>query len=323
LDRIFLFNSFTAIKNRGKMSVLYTTLGVMKAHQVGMILPHEHIFVDLRTPETPGYGQAEPEDVVRLMKPELDKVREAGVSLIVECSPEGVGRRVDLVAHVSKAANFPLVVPTGIYREPWVPEWAKQATIEELRDWMKKELEDEVGETGVRAGFIKLSAGDQGITPLEEKILRAAARAARSVNAVIASHTIKAAVVNHQLNIIEEEGYNLERFIWVHASAEGDVNLNLAVARRGAWIEYDWIGREGKDDDFIFRIKKFLENDLASKLLLSHDYGWYDPAKPGGGTPKPFTYISKVFLPKLTQSGIPAPTIDLLVKENPFQAFSR
>ena len=33
------------------MTALITTLGALTAAQLGMILPHEHVFVDLRTPD--------------------------------------------------------------------------------------------------------------------------------------------------------------------------------------------------------------------------------------------------------------------------------
>jgi len=57
--------------------------------------------------------------------------------------------------------------------------------------------------------------------------------------------------------------------------------------------------------------------------MLSHDRGWYDPSKPGGGTPRPFTYISEIFLPKLRESGVDEATIRQLTAENPFRAFAR
>ncbi|HYH12548.1 MAG TPA: hypothetical protein VD789_09370, partial [Thermomicrobiales bacterium] len=59
---------------------LITTLGPKTADELGMILPHEHVFVDLRTWDQPGYGEADPEDVVRLMTPEIEAVRAAGVT---------------------------------------------------------------------------------------------------------------------------------------------------------------------------------------------------------------------------------------------------
>jgi phosphotriesterase-related protein len=58
-------------------------------------------------------------------------------------------------------------------------------------------------------------------------------------------------------------------------------------------------------------------------VMLSHDRGWYDPAKPGGGTPKPFTYISEQFLPKLEAAGVDEAAIDMLTVDNPFRAFAR
>jgi phosphotriesterase-related protein len=98
------------------------------------------------------------------------------------------GRGADIDRSVSEAASR-LVVPPGIYREPWVPDWAHRATEAELADWMLGELQGEIEKSGVQAGWIKLSAGDDGLTASETKILRSAASAARSTNAVIGSHT--------------------------------------------------------------------------------------------------------------------------------------
>ncbi len=141
-----------------------------------MLLPHEHVFVDLRTWDQPGYAEADPAAVIALMGPEIERARAAGVTAIVECSTVGVGRRADIDRAVSVATGFPLVVPTGIYREPWVPAWAHEASEDALYDWMLGELSDEIAGTGVQAGWIKLSAGDDGLTASETKILRAAAQ---------------------------------------------------------------------------------------------------------------------------------------------------
>ena len=40
------------------MKHLRTTLGPKSRSELGMILPHEHVFVDLRTPDQPGYAEA-------------------------------------------------------------------------------------------------------------------------------------------------------------------------------------------------------------------------------------------------------------------------
>ncbi len=304
------------------MPHLYTTLGPKAAGELGMILPHEHVFVDLRTWDQPGYAQADPVDVIRLMAPEIEKAREAGVTAIVECSTGGVGRRADIDRAVSEATGFPIVVPTGFYREPWIPDWVHAASEEQLHDLMRRELAEGIEASGVKAGWVKLSAGDDGITATETKILRAAAKAAAAVNAIIGSHTIRGRVVRDQLDIIEKTGYTPERFIWIHTQAEPDFDLHLEMARRGCWIEYDNIG--GEDDaPHIERIRRVLDAGLGDHLLLSHDRGWYDPAQPGGGVPKPYTYISETFLPKLKAAGVDGATIHQLTVDNPFRAFAR
>jgi phosphotriesterase-related protein len=306
------------------MAYLVTTLGPLSEGELGLILPHEHVFVDLRTWTEPGYAEAETADVIALMVPELERARAAGVTAIVECSPVGVGRRADICKAVSEAAGFPLVIPTGVYREPWIPDWVRQAREAELEDWMLRELQGEIKGTGVQAGWVKLSAGDDGITETETKVLRAAARAAAATGAVIGSHTVRGSVVRDQLDIIEEAGHTAARFIWIHAHHEQDFELHLEMARRGAWVEYDAIGSEHFGDEaFIDLIRRMQGAGHGDRLLLSHDRGWYDPAQPGGGTPAPYTYLGEQFLPKLAAAGVDGATVEQLTRTNPFRAFAR
>lgn len=306
------------------MSQLHTTVGPLDADELGMILPHEHLFVDLRTWDQPGYGQADTADVLSLMCPQVEEAKAAGITAIVECSTGGVGLRADIDRAISEACQFPVLVPTGFYREPWIPEWVHDASQEALAGYMGAHLEDQIGDTGVKAAWIKISAGDDGITACEAKVLRAAAQAARRVNAVIGSHTIRGRVVADQLDILEAAGYTADRFIWIHTQAEPDFSLHLEMARRGVWLEYDAIGGEGwADPAYIELIQGVLDAGFGHRLLLSHDRGWYDPALPGGGNPRPFTYLPHIFLPKLRASGVDDETIRQLTETNPFTAFAR
>jgi len=310
------------------MSHLITTLGPLTRAALGMILPHEHIFVDLRQDNPPDFAQADPADVITLMGPEIEKAIKTGITALVECTPVGVGRRADILKAVSEATQFPIVVPTGIYREPWIPDWALDASEEELTQWMLGELTDQIthnGEkSGVQAAWIKISAGDDGITPPEAKILRSASRAGIDTGAIIGSHTIQGRVVHDQLNIIEETGYRADRYIWIHAQSD-TLEFNIEIAKRGAWIEYDGIGNQDwvPDKEYISRIQHLLDAGFGEQILLSHDRGWYAPGEPKGGVPKPFTYLGETFLPKLRAAGIDDATIQQLTRTNPFNAFAR
>lgn len=306
------------------MPKLITTLGEKSKDELGMILPHEHLFVDLRTYEAEGFGEAKTDDVVAKMKPEIEKIKALGVTALVECSTVGVARRAEMDKAVSVSANFPVVVPTGLYREPWIPPWAHEAEQDYLSQWMLKELTDEIDDTGVQAAWIKLSAGDDGLTVAETKILRAAAHSARATNAVIGSHTIKGRVVRNQLDILEEEGYTAERFIWIHTQAEPDFDLHLEMAERGCWIEYDALGNpDAPSDEIIIEyLKKLIDAGYEKQILLSHDRGWYDAGNPDF-EPMPFTYLSDIFIPKLRMADFDEQMITQLTHDNPFNAFAR
>ncbi|MBN2471599.1 MAG: hypothetical protein JXN59_12825 [Anaerolineae bacterium] len=74
------------------------------------------------------------------------------------------------------------------------------------------------------------------------------------------------------------------------------------MARRGAWIEYDWIGNA--DAFYLRRIQDLLNAGLGHRVLISHDRGWYAPSRPNGGIPQPFNYISQVFVLKSLTAGV-------------------
>jgi phosphotriesterase-related protein len=131
-------------------------------------------------------------------------------------------------------------------------------------------------------------------------------------------------VVRDQLEVVESAGYTAQRFIWIHTQSEPDFDLHLEMARRGAWIEYDAIGSDDFSDEFfIERIQRILDAGLGARLLLSQDRGSYDPAQPGGGTPRPYTYLTDEFLPRLRAAGVDDATIGQLTADNPFRAFAR
>ena len=304
---------------------LYTTLGPFERADLGLILPHEHVFVDLGPMAAENWRDADPEDVVAVMAPEIVRAREAGVTALVEATPEGVGRRVDVDLAVSEATDFPVVVPTGVYQEPSIPDWVRESSEDELFEWLLADLTEGVDETGVRAAWIKVSTDDddsEGLSPDEEKVLRAAARAGAETGALIGSHTLYGDLVHRQLDVIEEEGHSGERFVWIHAQAD-DLEANLAVADRGAYVEYDWIGGEDQDDtDYLDRVEAMVEAGHTDRLLLSQDRGWYDPSEPGGGDQRPYTYLTEEFLPKLRER-LDDATVRKLTHDNPFDAYAR
>jgi phosphotriesterase-related protein len=316
---------------------LITTLGDLALPDTGVILPHEHIFLGEQS--GPQQKPVQVEDVVEVMQPELEKARAAGVAVLVDAGTPSLGRRADIIVALSRASRLPVVVPTGFYIDPTIPKWAQAASEEELSDWMIAELVDGIRAADVQAGWIKLAASDRGLTELERKCLRAAARAGAATDATIGCHSPSGIVARDALDIVERSHYRAERFVWIHADLEffidadpePDWGLREELARRGAWVEFDQIGLAppGKhpadtDQMHIDLIQRMLDAGLGDRVLLSMDSGWYSPAVPGC-QPRcnGYTYLSETFLPRLRNTGIDEATIDRLTRANPFHAFAR
>lgn len=123
------------------------------------------------------------------------------------------------------------------------------------------------------------------------------------------------------LDILQSEGCPAERFISIH-SQEEDFGLHRALADRGAWIEYDHVGR-APDEELVAMVTRAIEAELGEHLLLSHDLGWYDPAQPGGGTPRPYTHLVERLLPSIKAAGVGEAIIRRITEINPFEAFAR
>lgn len=302
------------------MTKLITTLGPKRETDLGMILAHEHIFANFQTGKD---MDCQPQAVVDKLLPEITLTQAAGVTALIDATAIGGARRADILKAVSLATQFPIVAATGVFKEPWKTNWVNSLGMDGLAAWMTQELTTQIENTGVQAGWIKLSASDDGLTEHEKLLLRASAQAGQNTHATIGVHTVKGRVAHQQIDVIEQAGYTPERFIWIHTQMEDNFNIHLEIARRGAWIEYDAIGDFRTDDEYINWIHRLVEAGLHTHVLLSHDRGWYDPSQADGGVFKPYTYISNIFLPKLRATGIDEGIIHQITHINPFRAYAR
>ncbi len=298
--------------------------GLWGPSDAGLILPHEHLFTDLRGPETKGYGQAEEKDFVRVMKPLLTAAKEAGVSTMIECTTIGVGRNIPFIANLGRDVGIHIVAPTGVYgRANYAPKKYAEMSEDELARWMMEEIVVGIEDTPLRAGFIKTASSEKELRPLEEKFLRASARASKQTGVAIASHTTSGAVARKQADIIEHMEVPLNRFVWVHAQAEPDTGIHKELAARGVYIELDSVGNSNEEDDKIVKaIRLLTDAGFSDRILISHDAGWYNPGEPNGGKQRGYTSLVNSFLRKLKKAGFDDAFLRKLTHENPFNAFS-
>jgi len=105
---------------------------------------------------------------------------------------------------------------------------------------------------------------------------------------------------------------------------------NIRAAKEGAWISLDNIhyrkntepGSPNSIDWYADRLVRMKSEGLLSRVLISHDSGWFDPAKPGGGTINGYTDIFDYLIPALKAKGFTESEIDQILVKNPQEAFN-
>ena len=305
---------------------IHTIKGPVEADSLGLILPHEHLFTDLRGPSIPDYARAEPSAVVKVVEPYLAEAAAVGVTALVECSTVGVGRNLSVLQSLADVTSIHIVAPTGVYRDAYIPESLRDTGVDELATLWTRELTEGIEGTSIRAGFIKLAVSDDGLTELEIRNLRAAAKAGRRTGAVIAVHTIGGVNARNEMQLLEEAGLSLDRWIWVHAQTEPDTSVLVEAARRGAYVELDTVGAPFQSQDELLNAAlALIEAGFIDRLLLSHDAGWYNPASttglPDDGY-RGYTALVEDFIPALLQRGISEGQVRQITVENPARAFA-
>jgi len=319
----------------------YTTAGALSEDEVGSILSHQHMFVEFGADPPVAYLDAKRQKVYKVIGPMVDQAIELGYDVFIEPTPLGVGRRPDIVQYIADRSGMPTMMVTGIYQEPYIPDWVYEATVEELSDWMVEELTVGVGDTDVPAGFIKLADNWDGIHDVEMKILEAACDASLETNSAIASHILSSWTAMDVLDALEGFGCDPGRFVWIHApytafsegelAGEPGVEALMAAAERGAYISHDFIGSifwadwvgDNSNARHIALLQQMVDAGYENQLLIGSDTGWYDPGFPEGFVVEPYNQIVESFLPDLKAAGFSDELIDKFMHDNPWDAYSR
>jgi phosphotriesterase-related protein len=311
---------------------IMTVNGPESPGKMGITLEHEHILVDFIGADSTGYFRWNRDSVIEKALPVVLEAKEKGVKTIVECTPAWLGRDPLLLKSLSRMTGVNFITNTGYYgsgKNKYIPESFYNLDAQELAELWINESENGIEETGIKPGFIKIAVDpSDSLSPEHTKIITAAAIAHLKTGLVIASHTGPDNPAFAQINILKEKGVDPSAFIWVHAQS-GTIEGNIRAAKDGVWISLDNIrerkniepGARNSIDWYADRIAELKKQGLLTRVLISHDSGWYDPAKPGGGTFNGYTDILDFFIPALKAKGLTTDEIDQILVKNPQEAF--
>lgn len=300
-----------------------TVKGRIPARSLGLTLPHEHVLVDFVGASQVSPPRYQRDEVVAFARPHLEQAKVLGVRAVFECTPAYLARDPRVLVALAEATGLHLVTNTGLYgarTNQFLPPYAFTESARELAARWIREAREGIEGTGVRPGFIKSGVdGDATLSPVHRKLVEAAALTHAETGLTIAVHTGRGPGLE-QLEVLAAHGVAPQAWIWVHAHGATDPNL-LAAARKGAWVSFDGLNAASLPRHLRL-CELFKQEGLLDRVLISHDAGWYDPAKPGGGTFRPYDLLFTAFLPLLRTAGFGENEIDRLLVTNPAQAFA-
>ena len=313
-------------KARDRSSLMINTVtGPVLASDLGRSLTHEHVLVDFVGAPKTGYHRWDREEVAQVVLPHLLELKKAGYRSLFECTPAFIGRDPRLLQQLSARSGLQLITNTGYYgagKNKFLPETAIDKTADELAKIWIAEFQNGIENTGVKPGFIKIGVdGKNGLSELHQRLVRAACRTHLKTGLTIASHTGPNASSFQQAEIVRSEGVSPNAFIWVHATSAKSQEL-IRAAKLGMWVSLDNITKPGRVLPTLERLAALKEAGLLSRVLISHDAGWYTPTKPRGGKFVGYTLIERSLVPALRDAGFSGHDIDRLLVKNPAAAFA-
>lgn len=251
-----------------------TVMGSVEASELGVVLPHEHLFNDLRgclveptypfsriLPDRPVEPSVQwalkqdpycsPDNVAPKdfagVRAEAAAFQDVGGGTIVDATGSAaIGRSPQDLVRLSQQTSLHVVMSTGAYLEKFEGDRLTTSGVDELAQHIVGELREGAGEGHVRAGMI----GEVGVSPDFTDGERTGLRAA-----ALAQHDNPGTAMNihmpgwqrrgdEVLDIaVAEMGADPSQISLAHSDPSGaDVDYQRRLLDRGVWLEFDMIG---------------------------------------------------------------------------------
>lgn len=281
----------------------------------GYTLMHEHITIDLSGVKKDLDCRL---DCFDETVKEFQQLYEYGVRNILDVTNIGMGRDVDYIRRVEEASGIHIILSTGFYKEPFLPEFVHTQTPEELAGLVESEILEGIGDTGLHASVIgEFGTSKDQMTPMEEKVFAAMSMAASRTGVPVTTHTTLGTYGAQQAEYLISHGIAPEKIIIGHMDLSKDIEKILQVLDMGVNVGFDTVGKLAYCPD-TFRVEALHEiakRGRLSQVVLSMDITRKSHLKSGGGIG--YVYLFEKFLPMLWESGFSKEQTDMLLIHNP------
>jgi phosphotriesterase-related protein len=304
------------------MTEVMTVRGPVPAGALGVVQPHEHLLVNTEWIDT-RYSLDGILNDEALAIDELAAFRAAGGSSVVDLTNVGLKRDPLGVRRISAATGVHVVMGCGWYRQPYYPAEAliDRTSTTALADRLVHEIEHGLDGTDVRPGIIgEIGSHKDFVTAQEERVFRAAGRAAVRTGLAVSTHSVASLVGLEHLRILREEGVDPARVAIGHSDSFLNLDYHEAVLRQGAFVQFDNIGYNlpavaAPEPRLLAMVSALIERGWVRQLLLSQDICHRSHLKAYGGNG--YDYILSCFVPRLRERGLDEEMLAIMTIDNP------
>ena len=312
------------VNNMGKVN---TVLGQIATEQLGVTAMHEHIGFGLPGCDLDTHWWKKPNEAFDVTYAKLRKFRDLGGQTFVDCTGIGNGRDIEYFQVLSRRTGVHIVACTGFVAGDSALAYFRDKSVAYLTDLFVREITVGIDGSSAKAGAIKVgvSRGDK-LSELDQKIYRAAARAAVQTGAPIITHLSTDAATAVQ--IFDEEGLPLERVLMGHADVgqDADEERDNLLATKGAYVGFDTIGYDTEMDgapywsrprqERVEHFIRFIRKGHLERAVISADanccaLGW--PGLKGHSV----NYLFEEFIPDIKKAGVTDAEIEQLLVTTP------
>jgi phosphotriesterase-related protein len=306
------------------------TDGTVEVSALGATLIHEHVLVgmpgwnmDLKAPK---FVRSE------AMARAVDRIQELhgyGCNSMIDPCPMDIGRDAEFIAEVAQRSGVNIVCATGVYNESeGMPYTFRMMPAEDILELYVKEITEGIGDTGVKAGVIKIATYGEP-SEYERKMISVATQASLLTGVPIISHTHAASHGHDQIDIVEACHGHADCMIVGHSGDRDDHEYQASIARRGAFVGLDRFGLDFLLSDDL-RMKNLMELVAAGfrdQVVISQDYpvcllGRFgvdlSRIAPNWG----ITHIFKSIIPRLKEMGLTDEDVKTILVSNPKRLFA-
>ncbi|HAU5064445.1 TPA: phosphotriesterase-related protein [Citrobacter amalonaticus] len=291
----------------------------MNFDPTGYTWVHEHLHIDLSGFKNNLDCRLDQYD---LICQEMKDLRALGVSNIIEMTNRYMGRNPQFMLDLMRDTGINVVACTGYYQDAFFPEHVSARSVEQLAQEMVDEIVIGIDGTELKAGIIAEIGSSEGvITPLEEKVFIAAARAHIETGRPISTHTSFSTMGLEQLALLQAHGVDLSRVTVGHCDLKDNLDNILRMINLGAYVQFDTIGKNNyyPDEKRIGMLHALRNRGLLNRVMLSMDITRRSHLKANGGNG--YDYLLTTFIPQLRQSGFSQADVDTMLRDNPSQFF--